>query len=231
MKPKETLSNIQVNKADSAKPKRITDNKTNTESPIIENAFDMDDLTKIKKIKEHFRQILEVLGIDLNDDSIKDTPQRVAEMFVNEIFSGLNPANLPEVTLFENKYNYDQMLVQKDINVFSFCEHHFLPIIGKAHLAYFSSGKVIGLSKMNRVVHYFSRRPQVQERLTCQIALELQKMLNTEDVAIVIQASHMCVSIRGAQDTDSWTTTAQYFGKFNDPDVKNEFLNHIGKSL
>ncbi len=197
------------------------------ETPMRSDAFDLTDDEKIEKIESRFREIMEVLGLDLRDDSLSGTPRRVAKMFVKEAFSGLNPANRPTVRLFENKYKYDQMLVEKDITFFSHCEHHFVPIYGKAHVAYFSSGKVIGLSKINRFVQYFSKRPQVQERLTVQIGKELERVLNTQDVAVVVDANHMCVASRGVSDTNSKTGTAYFSGKFKDEDVKREFLNYI----
>jgi len=187
----------------------------------------MEDDEKIRVIANHFKGIMQTLGLDLNDDSLKDTPQRVAKMYVKEIFSGLNPVNEPEVTLFENKYQYHKMVVEKDITLFSYCEHHFVPIIGKVHVAYISKGKVIGLSKINRLVQYYSRRPQVQERLTNQIADGLKKAINTEDVAVVIDAVHLCVSSRGIRDTNSSTTTTYYSGKFINEGTKNEFLTLI----
>jgi len=171
---------------------------------------------------------MEIIGLDLTDDSLQGTPHRVAKMFVQEIFYGLNPENKPKISVFENKFKYGEMLVEKNINMNSFCEHHFLPIYGKAHVAYFSSGQVIGLSKINRIVDYFARRPQVQERLTVQIANELRKVLKTDDVAIVIDARHMCVSCRGIQDESSSTITAEYSGKFKDKSVREEFLKYIG---
>ncbi|WP_247235185.1 GTP cyclohydrolase I FolE [Telluribacter sp. SYSU D00476] len=200
---------------------------TSYDTPLRVDAFDMDDDLKIELIEKHFRHIMEIMGLDMTDDSLKGTPKRVAKMYIKEIFSGLNPENKPGVTLFENKYNYDQMLVEKDITVFSNCEHHFVPIYGKAHVAYISSGKVIGLSKLNRIVQYYSKRPQVQERLTVQIANELKEALQTEDVAVVIDAKHMCVHSRGIQDTGSSTITAYYGGKFKNEDTKSEFLRHI----
>ncbi|MGZ4042397.1 MAG: GTP cyclohydrolase I FolE, partial [Bacteroidia bacterium] len=187
---------------------------TSVETPMKANAFDMSDEEKIKKIEFHFAEIMETLGLDLKDDSLKGTPERVAKMYVKEIFSGLDPANKPKAALFENKYQYNQMLVEKDITFYSNCEHHFVPIFGKAHVAYISSGKVIGLSKLNRIVQYFSKRPQVQERMTIQIAKELQTVLNTEDVAVIIDAKHLCVSSRGVQDNNSATVTSFYGGKF-----------------
>jgi GTP cyclohydrolase I len=187
---------------------------TSAETPLRPDAFDLSDKEKIENIAFHFKKIMETLGLDLNDDSLKGTPQRVAKMYVQEIFSGLDLKNKPKVALFDNKYKYDQMLVEKNITLYSNCEHHFVPIIGKAHVAYISTGKVIGLSKLNRIVQYFSQRPQVQERLTMQIANELKNVLETEDVAVVIDASHLCVSARGVKDVNSSTVTAAYSGKF-----------------
>jgi len=200
---------------------------TSTDTPMHKNAFVLSDDAKMEIIKDKFRDILETMGLDLTDDSLQGTPQRVAKMFVQEIFYGLNPENKPMVSVFENKFNYGEMLVEKNINVNSTCEHHFLPIVGKAHVAYFSSGQVIGLSKINRIVDYFARRPQVQERLTVQIANELKKVLHTNDVAIIIDAKHMCVSSRGIQDESSSTVTAEYSGKFKDKSVREEFLKYL----
>lgn len=200
---------------------------TSYETPLREDAFEMDDELKMELIEKHFREIMHILGLDLTDDSLKGTPRRVAKMYIKEIFSGLNPANKPKVALFENKYRYNEMLVEKDITFFSNCEHHFVPIIGKAHIAYISSGKVIGLSKLNRVVQYFAKRPQVQERLTVQIANELKEMLQTEDVAVLIDAKHLCVSSRGVEDINSATVTAHYSGKFQEDQTKNEFLKYV----
>ncbi len=197
------------------------------DTPLRPDAFEMDDDEKIAKIEKHFEQIMSILGLDLNDDSLKGTPKRVAKMYVKEVFSGLNPKNRPHARLFENKYNYDQMLVEKDITFYSHCEHHFVPIYGKAHVAYFSGGKVIGLSKINRIVQYFAKRPQVQERLTVQIGKEMARVLNTQDVAVVIDANHMCVASRGVGDTNSKTGTAYFTGKFKDENIKREFLNYI----
>jgi GTP cyclohydrolase I len=202
---------------------------TNFNTPLRADAFELDDALKIELIEKHFKEIMNVLGLDLTDDSLKGTPKRVAKMYVKEFFGGLNPKNKPKPTLFENKYKYSQMLVERNIAVYSNCEHHFVPITGKAHVAYISSGKVIGLSKLNRIVQYYSQRPQVQERLTIQIANELKEILQTEDVAVVIDAHHMCVSSRGVKDTDSTTVTAEYSGKFLNADTKAEFLNHIGQ--
>lgn len=182
---------------------------------------------KIKLIAYHFKGIMETLGLDLTDDSLKESPERVAKMYVKEIFSGLNPDTKPQVTLFENKYQYNKMLIEKNISLYSYCEHHFVPIIGKAHVAYISKGKVIGLSKINRIVQYYSRRPQVQERLTIQIAEGLKKAIGTEDIAVVIDAVHLCVASRGIKDTNSTTITSHYSGKFLNEETKYEFLSLI----
>jgi GTP cyclohydrolase IA len=197
------------------------------ETPLRPDAFDLDDEEKIDRIEKHFREIMQILGLDLTDDSLNGTPKRVAKMYVKEVFSGLNPKNRPHARLFDNKYNYDQMLVEKDITFYSHCEHHFVPIYGKAHVAYFSGGKVIGLSKINRIVQYYSKRPQVQERLTVQIGKEMERVLHTEHVGVVIDANHMCVASRGVGDTNSKTGTAYFSGKFNDENIKREFLNYI----
>ncbi|MBX2912793.1 MAG: GTP cyclohydrolase I FolE [Cyclobacteriaceae bacterium] len=197
------------------------------ETPVRADAFVLDDDQKVDKIEKHFREIMNILGLDLNDDSLSGTPRRVAKMYVKEVFSGLNPKNRPTARLFDNKYNYDQMLVEKDITFYSHCEHHFVPIYGKAHVAYFSSGKVIGLSKINRIVQYYAKRPQVQERLTVQIGKELERALNTRDVGVVMDANHMCVASRGVGDTNSKTGTAYFSGKFKDENIKREFLNYI----
>ncbi|MBP8067841.1 MAG: GTP cyclohydrolase I FolE [Pedobacter sp.] len=197
------------------------------QTPLRSNAFDLDDDTKIALITDQFTNILNILGLDLNNDSLKNTPKRIAKMYVKEIFSGLNPANKPVATLFENPYQYNEMLVEKNISVFSNCEHHFVPIVGKAHVAYISDGKVIGLSKLNRIVHYYAQRPQVQERLTIQIAEELKATLGTEDVAVMIDASHHCVSSRGIRDAGSTTITTSFSGKFKEIETKNEFLKHV----
>ena len=202
---------------------------SSAETPLREDAFEKDDALKIELIQKHFKEIMHILGLDLTDDSLKGTPNRVAKMYVKEIFSGLNPANKPSVRLFENKYKYNEMLVEKDITLYSYCEHHFVPIIGKAHVAYISNGKVIGLSKINRLVEYYAKRPQVQERLTVQIAEALKEALKTEDVAIVIDSAHLCVSSRGVKDTASTTITAYYSGKFKEDQTKNEFLAFIQK--
>lgn len=197
------------------------------DTPLREDAFELDDDEKIDRIEKHFREIMTILGLDLNDDSLSGTPKRVAKMYVKEVFSGLNPKNRPHARLFENKYKYDQMLVEKDITIYSHCEHHFVPIIGKVHVAYFSSGKVIGLSKINRVVQYYAKRPQVQERLTVQIAKELMRILKTEDVGVVIDATHLCVASRGVGDTNSKTGTGYFSGKLLNETFKKEFLNYI----
>lgn len=197
------------------------------DTPMREDAFEKTDEEKIKIISWHFAKIMETLGLDLTDDSLKGTPYRVAHMYVKEIFGGLNPDKKPNIALFENKYMYNQMLVEKDITFYSNCEHHFVPIIGKAHVGYISSGKIIGLSKINRIVQYYAKRPQVQERLTMQIAHELKRVLNTKDVAVVIDAVHLCVSSRGVKDIQSSTITAHYDGAFKDENKKREFLSFI----
>lgn len=199
---------------------------TSLETPMREDAFEMEDDQKVELIEGHFREIMNIMGLDLNDDSLNGTPHRVAKMYVKEIFSGLNPANKPRVALFDNKYQYNQMLVEKDITLYSFCEHHFVPIIGRAHVAYISNGKVVGLSKINRIVQYYAKRPQVQERLTKQIAEELKQLLETEDVAVVIEAEHLCVAARGVEDVNSKTVTAEYCGKFEENDTRKEFLTY-----
>ncbi|MCC6373154.1 MAG: GTP cyclohydrolase I FolE [Bacteroidia bacterium] len=201
---------------------------TGINTPMKADAFVMSDADKKKKIEFHFRQIMETLGLDLNDDSLRGTPERVAKMYVDEIFSGLNPDAKPKIALFNNTYKYNQMLVEKNITFYSNCEHHFVPIFGKAHVAYISAGKVIGLSKLNRIVDYFARRPQVQERLTMQIARELQSILETESVAVLIDAKHLCVSSRGIKDSGSATVTSFYGGQFESPECKAEFLKYLG---
>ena len=200
---------------------------TSAENPVRKDAFHLTDEQKIESIKGEVEKILHTLGMDLTDDSIKGTPNRVAKMFVKELFGGLNPAKKPNASTFDNNYKYGEMLVEKNITLYSTCEHHLLPIIGRAHIAYISSGRVIGLSKMNRIVDYFAKRPQVQERLTMQIVQELQKALNTEDVACVIDAKHLCVNSRGIRDIESSTVTSEFGGKFKDKETKREFLNYI----
>ena len=226
MRQKEILLNIQ--------PLNLPDDDSEDghvlssfETPLRADAFELDDEVKIERIEKHFREIMTILGLDLTDDSLNGTPRRVAKMYVKEVFSGLNPKNRPHARLFDNKYNYDQMLVEKDITFYSHCEHHFVPIYGKAHVAYFSSGKVIGLSKINRIVQYFAKRPQVQERLTVQIGKEIERVLHTQNVGVVVDANHMCVASRGVGDTNSKTGTAYFSGKFQDENIKREFLNYI----
>lgn len=200
---------------------------TSAITPLRPDAFELTDTEKIESIKKDFANIMQTLGLDLSDDSLKGTPNRVAKMFVNEIFGGLNPKNKPSASTFENNYKYGEMLVEKNIVVYSTCEHHFLPIVGRAHVAYISSGRVIGLSKMNRIVEHYAKRPQVQERLTMQIVQELQIALNTQDVACVIDAKHLCVNSRGIKDIESSTVTSEFGGKFKDEAVKKEFLSYI----
>lgn len=200
---------------------------TSTDTPLRKDAFEINDEDKIKNIQEHVQSIMHTLGLDLTDDSLKGTPLRVAKMYVNEIFAGLNDKHKPKMSTFDNKYKYGEMLVEKNITVYSTCEHHLLPIVGKAHVAYISSGRVVGLSKMNRIVDHYAKRPQVQERLTMQIVKELQKALNTEDVACVIDAKHLCVNSRGIRDIDSSTVTSEFGGQFKNQHVKKEFLDYI----
>ena len=198
-----------------------------TETPLRLDAFERSDAEKIEVIEQKVYEILEILGMDLTDDSLKGTPKRVAKMFVNEIFGGLHPNRKPSASTFDNKYKYGEMLVEKNITVYSTCEHHLLPIVGKAHVAYISNGTVVGLSKMNRIVDYFAKRPQVQERLTIQIVEELQKILNTQNVACVIDAKHLCVNSRGIRDISSSTVTAEFGGLFKNKDTKREFLDYL----
>ena len=200
---------------------------TSAETPMRPDAFIKTDQQKMSTIEKHFHIIMEEMGLDMTDDSLKGTPHRVAKMFIQEIFSGLNPANKPKISVFENSYHYDKMLVEANISFNSTCEHHFLPIIGKAHIGYVSSGKVIGLSKLNRIVDYYSRRPQVQERLIMQIFNDLKSVLDTEDVMVVMEAKHLCVSSRGIKDESSFTSTIQYGGIFNEKENRNDFFNLI----
>ena len=234
MKQNETLSNIHLKdgkiilteeEIDAAGDNHIS---TSVDTPMRAGAFDQSEDEKIAAIEERFAEIMDILGLDLTDDSLRGTPKRVAKMYVKEIFNGLNPANKPKMALFENKYKYNEMLVEKNISFYSNCEHHFVPIMGKAHIAYISNGTVVGLSKLNRLVDYFAKRPQVQERLTMQIAKELQKDLGTEDVAVLIDAKHLCVASRGVEDDTSSTVTACYGGKFKDEKVREEFLRYLG---
>jgi GTP cyclohydrolase I len=229
MKQKEIMLNTLANDNKALSIDEMGDEHigTSMETPMRKDAFKLSDTEKMEKIEHHFREIMETLGLDLNDDSLKGTPKRVAKMYIQEIFSGLNPANKPKIALFKNKYQYKQMLVEKDITFHSNCEHHFVPILGKAHVAYISNGKIIGLSKLNRVVQYFSKRPQVQERLTMQIGKELQSILQTGDVAVLIDARHLCVSSRGVQDISSATVTSFYGGKFEEETTRAEFLKYI----
>ncbi len=233
MKQSEILSNIRLNGDKIVFTDEMIEDmgdshiSTSIDTPMVKNAFDKTEEEKMALIQDHFKAIMETMGLDLTDDSLKGTPKRVAKMFIKEIFSGLNPANKPSIALFENKYKYNEMLVEKNISFYSNCEHHFVPIIGKAHVAYISNGKVIGLSKLNRLVEYFAKRPQVQERLTVQIAKELQAALSTEDIAIVIDAKHLCVASRGVEDDTSSTITAFYGGKFKEDKRKEEFLRYL----
>ena len=198
---------------------------TSAETPLRPDAFVRTDEQKKSVIEKHFQIIMEELGLDMTDDSLRGTPHRVAKMFVEEIFSGLDPKNKPKLSVFDNSYHYDKMLVEANITFNSTCEHHFLPIIGKAHIGYVSSGKVIGLSKLNRIVDYYARRPQVQERMIMQIFNELKNALETENVIVVVEATHLCVSSRGIKDESSYTSTIQYGGIFNEKENRNDFFN------
>lgn len=200
---------------------------TSAVTPLRDDAFEMSNADKMASIQEDVAHIMQTLGLDMTDDSLKGTPKRVAKMFVNEIFSGLHPDNKPKVSVFDNNYKYGEMLVEKNITVYSTCEHHLLPIVGRAHVAYISNGTVVGLSKMNRIVDYYAKRPQVQERLTMQIVQELQRAMGTEDVACVIDAKHLCVNSRGIRDIESSTVTSEFGGKFKDAATRREFLDYI----
>ena len=233
MKQKETLSTTPLNQERIDLSNLLLEEMgdehkaSSVETPLRADAFDISDEQKVAAIAPHFKAIMEILGLDLNDDSLRGTPLRVAKMYVKELFQGLNPANMPSMTLFENKFQYNEMLVEKNINFYTNCEHHFVPFFGKAHVAYISSGKVIGLSKLNRLVEYFSKRPQVQERLTMQIGKALQTVLQTQDVAVMMDAKHLCVSSRGVKDDSSNTITTYFGGKFQEENTKNEFLKYI----
>ena len=233
MKQKETLSTIPLKEEHIDLSNLLIEEMgdehkaSSVETPLRADAFDATDEEKIAAIAPHFKAIMEILGMDLRDDSLRGTPLRVAKMYVKELFQGLNPANMPSMTLFENKFQYNEMLVEKNINFYTNCEHHFVPFFGKAHVAYISSGKVIGLSKLNRLVEYFSKRPQVQERLTMQIGKALQTVLQTQDVAVMMDAKHLCVSSRGVKDDSSNTITSFFGGKFQEEKKKMEFLKYV----
>ncbi|MFY7733940.1 MAG: GTP cyclohydrolase I FolE [Bacteroidia bacterium] len=227
MKPNEILLNTMETKNINAESIGDDHIGFSLETPLREDAFKLDDDLKIELISKHFKEIMQILGLDLSDDSLSGTPNRVAKMYVKEIFSGLNPKNKPEVKLFENRYNYKNILLEKNISFHSVCEHHFVPIIGKAHVAYIPNGKVVGLSKLNRMVRYFAQRPQVQERMTIQIVNMLKAELNTDDVAVIIEADHMCVAMRGVQDVHSSTVTSEYSGKFLDTKTREELIKYI----
>jgi len=215
---------IMINKIDEMGDDHVG---SSAKTPLRADAFDISDDEKRARIEASVRDILDTLGMDLEDDSIKGTPRRVAKAYVNELFSGLNPANKPKLSTFDNNYKYGEMLVEKNITVYSTCEHHLLPIVGRAHVAYISNGNVIGLSKMNRIVDYYAKRPQVQERLTMQIVQALQEAMGTEDVACVIDAKHLCVNSRGVRDIVSSTVTSEFGGQFKDKDIKREFIDYI----
>jgi GTP cyclohydrolase I len=229
-KQKETMSNTQHKNTD-RQIEEIGDDHISTnifDTPLRPDAFDMDDETKMEKIEGHFREIMQIMGMDLTDDSLSGTPRRVAKMYVKELFSGLNPKNLPALTHFKNHYKYNDMLVERDIMFHSNCEHHFVPIVGKAHIAYIANGHVIGLSKLHRIVNHFGRRPQVQERMTIQIGEALKTVLGTDSVAVILDADHMCVSSRGINDQTSSTVTTFYGGKFTEADTRSEFIKMVG---
>lgn len=193
------------------------------ETPVVDNGLSRKE--KIEKIEGHFDQIVSTLGLDLKDDSLTDTPKRVAKMYVNEIFWGLDYDAFPKATVVENKMQYNEMVVEKGVSVQSYCEHHFVNIDGLATVAYVPNKKVLGLSKMNRIVEYFSRRPQIQERLTEQIYHALSFILETENVAVMIDAKHFCVKSRGVEDTQCSTVTSRLGGSFKaHPEVRAEFL-------
>ncbi|MBM78375.1 MAG: GTP cyclohydrolase I FolE [Crocinitomicaceae bacterium] len=204
---------------------------TNVDTPLLPTAFDKTDEEKISSIKKYFAKIMEELGLDLSDDSLSGTPHRFAKMYVKELFYGLNPENKPKLSTFDNKYGYKKMLIEQNINIDSSCEHHFLPIVGYAHIAYIPKDRVIGLSKLNRLVDYYAHRPQVQERLCMQILKDLQNTLKTEDVIVVISAKHLCVSSRGIKDKNSFTTTFEYGGKFEDVNYRNDFFGSLTSKL
>ncbi len=226
MKQKETMSNTQLNDL-SIEEVGNEHLATSINTPLREDAFEKNDDQKIELIEEKFTEIMEILGLDLTDDSLRGTPKRVAKMYVKEIFSGLDPKNRPETRSFDNKFQYNELLVEKDITFYSNCEHHFVPFFGRAHVAYIPKKEVIGLSKINRIVQYYAKRPQVQERLTLQIAEDLKQALGTDDVAVVIDAKHLCVSSRGINDTNSSTVTGHYDGKFKKLEYKKEFLSYL----
>ena len=204
---------------------------TAADTPMRKQAFDVPDEEKIRRIAEHFSQIMDILGLDLKDDSLSGTPRRVAKMYVNEIFRGLNPVNKPAITTFENKYRYRGLVIERNIPLQSTCEHHFQPIFGVAHVAYVPNGRVIGLSKLNRIVDYFARRPQVQERLVVQVSEELKRVLHTDDVAVYIDARHMCVQARGVEHHGASTITAEYSGKFLNEATRYEFIQAIQSKM
>jgi GTP cyclohydrolase I len=204
---------------------------TAMDTPMHDHAFELSDPEKIERITEHFNEIMDILGLDLSDDSLRGTPRRVAKMYVQEIFRGLNPANKPAITTFDNKYQYRRLVIERNIPLQSTCEHHFQPIFGVAHVAYIPNGKVIGLSKLNRIVDFYARRPQVQERLTMQIAEELKQALDTDDVAVYIDAKHMCVQARGVEHHGASTITAEYSGRFLSEQTKREFLMALGTPM
>jgi GTP cyclohydrolase I len=203
---------------------------TSIDRHLRKDAFKLDDELKIELIEKNIKEIMHILGLVSNYESLKDSPRRVANMYVKEVFSGLNPENKPLTTLFENKYKFNDLLIEKNITIYSYCEHHFVPFTGKAHIAYFPPNHVIGLSKQNRIAQYYTKRPQVQERLTIQIANDLKETLQTDDVAVIFDTDHMCVASRGVNDVNSLTVTSSYYGRFLNHETRKEFLSHIRKS-
>lgn len=222
-----------VEKMEKEQLELIGDNhiSTNVETPLRDDAFVKSDQQKIEAIQKYFAKIMEELGLDLTDDSLSGTPYRFAKMYVKELFYGLDPSKKPKISTFNNKYGYKKMLIEQNITIDSACEHHFLPIVGHAHIAYVPNKKVIGLSKINRLVDYYSHRPQVQERLCLQILKDLQQSLETDDVIVVINAKHLCVSSRGIKDKNSFTTTTEYGGVFEDINYRNEFFGSLSTKL
>ena len=222
-----------VEKMEKEQLELIGDNhiSTNVETPLRDDAFVKSDQQKIEAIQKYFAKIMEELGLDLTDDSLSGTPYRFAKMYVKELFYGLDPSKKPKISTFNNKYGYKKMLIEQNIIIDSACEHHFLPIVGHAHIAYVPNKKVIGLSKINRLVDYYSHRPQVQERLCLQILKDLQQSLETDDVIVVINAKHLCVSSRGIKDKNSFTTTTEYGGVFEDINYRNEFFGSLSPKL
>lgn len=223
---------LQKNKCDAELGARVEQylRSKGVHTPTVESALNVESNIKIQGIEQNFTNIMLLLGLDLNDDSLMDTPKRVAKMFVNEIYWGLQTDNFPKCTVIDNKMGYDEMVIEKDITLMTNCEHHFVVIDAKAHVAYIPKDKVLGLSKLNRIVEYFARRPQVQERIAEQIYHALSFILGTDDVAVVIEGVHYCVKSRGVEDHNSFTLTAKLGGCFkSEPDCRAEFMSLIKK--